>query len=57
MVRDNILNICRTNGDTPITRVLNDEEYWEYLLKKDAEKLEEVRIAKSLEEIKKRVSW
>lgn len=56
LVRDNIPNICKANGEEPITRVLTDEEYWEYLLKKDAEELEEVRTAESLEERKKELS-
>lgn len=53
LVRDNIPDICRANGEEPFTRVLNDEEYWEYLLKKDMEELKEVETAKSLEERKK----
>ena len=53
LVRDNIPDICKSNGDEPFIRVLNDEEYWEYLLKKDNEELEEVRTAKSLDERKK----
>lgn len=53
LVRDNIPNIIKSNGEEPITRILNDEEFWEYLLKKDSEELEEVRTASSPEEIKK----
>lgn len=53
LVRDKIPDICRANGEEPYTRVLNDEEYWEYLLKKDQEELEEVKTAESLEEIEK----
>lgn len=34
LVRDNIPDICKSNGGEPFTRVLNEEEYWEYLLKK-----------------------
>ncbi len=56
LVRDNIPDICRANGETPYTRVLNDEEYWDYLLKKDSEELEEVRTAGSLEERKKELA-
>ena len=53
LVRDNIPNIISSNGEEPITRILNDEEYWEYLLKKDTEELEEVRNAVSKEECNK----
>ncbi len=56
LVRDNIPDICKSNGDEPFIRVLNDEEYWEYLLKKDNEELEEVRTAKSLDERKKELA-
>lgn len=56
LVRDNIPNICRTNGEEPFTRVLNDEEYWECLLKKDQEELKEVETANSLEERKKELA-
>ena len=53
LVRDNIPDIIRSNGEEPITRVLDDEEYWTYLVKKDSEELEEVKTASTLEEIKK----
>lgn len=56
LVRDNIPEIIENNGQEPIYRVLNDDEYWEYLLKKDNEELEEVRIASSLEERKKELA-
>lgn len=56
LVRDNIPEICKANGEEPFTRVLTDDEYWEYLLKKDAEELEEVRTANSSEERKKELS-
>lgn len=53
LVRDNIPEIIKNNGAEPFTRVLSEKEYWEYLLKKDEEELEEVRTAESLEERKK----
>lgn len=53
LVRDNIPDIIKSNDEQPITRILTDEEYWEYLLKKDSEELEEVRTASSPEERKK----
>ena len=56
LVRDNIPDIIRKNGEEPVTRILTDEEYWEYLLKKDSEELEEVRTASSREEVKKELS-
>lgn len=56
LVRDNIPEIIKNNGDEPIYRVLNDDEYWEYLLKKDNEELEEVRTAYSIEERKKELA-
>lgn len=56
LVRDKIPDICRANGEEPFTRVLTDEEYWEYLFKKDQEELEEVRTAESLEERKKELA-
>lgn len=56
LVRDNIPDICRSNGEEPFTRVLNDEEYWKYLLKKDQEELKEVEMAESLLERKKELA-
>ena len=56
LVRDNIPDICRANGEEPFTRILTDEEYWEYLLKKDVEELEEVRSAETLYERKKELA-
>lgn len=48
LVRDNIPERIINNGGQPVYRALNDDEYWEYLLKKDAEELEEVRTAISI---------
>jgi len=56
LVRDNIPDIIRASGEGPMTRVLNDNEYWEYLLKKDREELEEVKNAETLEERKKELA-
>lgn len=39
LVRDNIPDTIRLNGEEPITRILTNEEYWEYLLMKDSEEL------------------
>lgn len=56
LVRDKIPEIIEANGEKPVTRVLDDAEYWEYLLKKDQEELEEVREASSLLESKKELA-
>lgn len=56
LVRDRIPQICLEHGETPVTRILDDGEYWEYLLRKDAEELEEVRGAENLEERKKELA-
>ena len=56
LVRDNIPEIIKSNGGEPYFRKLNTDEYWEYLLKKDNEELEEVRTASSLEERKKELA-
>lgn len=34
LVRDNIPEIIEKNGEKPFFRELNEQEYWEYLLKK-----------------------
>lgn len=56
LVRDNIPEIIKGDNAVPCTRKLNDEEYWEYLLKKDIEELEEVRKASSTKEVKKELA-
>lgn len=56
LVRDNIPEIIIKNGDVPYFRMLNDDEYWECLLKKDNEELEEVKQAISIEERKKELA-
>ena len=56
LVRDHIPDIIRSRDGEPIVRVLNDQEYWEYLLKKDMEELEEVKKAESLAEIKEELA-
>lgn len=42
LVRDNIPNIIEKNGETPVTRVLSDEEYRTELEKKLNEEYQEV---------------
>ena len=56
LVRDNIIDIIKNNDGIPVYRVLNNEEYWEYLLKKDNEEILEVKNAESIEEIKKELA-
>lgn len=56
LVRDNIPDIINNNDGIPIYRVLNDEEYWEYLLMKDKEELMEVKNAENVEERKKELA-
>jgi len=56
LVRDNIPNIIESNGEKAVYHISNDEEYWNYLLKKDNEELEEVRQASSREDVKEELS-
>jgi predicted house-cleaning noncanonical NTP pyrophosphatase (MazG superfamily) len=56
LVRDNIPNKIKLNGEMPVFRKLNNKEYWEYLLKKDAEELEEVKTAVTIEERKNEIA-
>tara|TARA_B100000745_G_scaffold205743_1_gene136017 strand:+ start:7162 stop:7494 length:333 start_codon:yes stop_codon:yes gene_type:complete len=45
LVRDNIPNIIRANGETPNVRIMNTDEYRRELLYKLIEEAEEVRQA------------
>ena len=56
LVRDNIPEIIKSNNGKPYIRILNNDEFWEYLLKKDTEELEEVKSATSNEERKKELA-
>ena len=56
LVRDNILDIIEANGEKPIYRILDEKEYWEYLLLKDTEELEEVRFSSSTLEKKEELA-
>lgn len=51
LVRDNIPHIIIANGDKPVTRILNDEEYLDELVKKLDEEHQEFLAEKSLEEL------
>ena len=56
LIRDKIPEIIVANGGKPFYHQLDDTEYWNYLLKKDIEELDEVRMAESLEERKKELA-
>ncbi len=56
LVRDNIPNIIKANGEEPVCRTLTDKEYWTYLLKKDEEELLEVANADSASDLKKELA-
>lgn len=51
LVRDNIPNIIIKNGDTPYTRILDDNEYKLELLKKLEEETKEVVGASNKDEL------
>jgi predicted house-cleaning noncanonical NTP pyrophosphatase (MazG superfamily) len=51
LVRDKIAGIIEASGRTPICRFLSSKDYWEALLNKDSEELEEVRNASTGMEI------
>lgn len=50
LVRDKIPEICLANGDTPITHILNEEEYLKCLKDKMMEEYQEILGAKTHEE-------
>ena len=47
LVRDNIPNIIKGNGEEPVTRILSEEEYKQELEKKLLEECKEVLEAKN----------
>ena len=51
LVRDNIPDIIRNNGEEASTRILDDDEYKEELLKKLSEETSEVKNATSKDEL------
>lgn len=51
LVRDNIPEIMIKNGATPVTRILDDEEYLKELNKKLSEEVNEYLESGSIEEI------
>ena len=52
LVRDKIPEIIEAKGEKAVTIILNDQEYWNALLEKALEELNEVRSAEDLEETK-----
>ena len=51
LVRDNIPDIIKKNGATPIVRILDDEEYFKELNRKLKEELNEYLDGNDIEEI------
>ncbi len=56
LVRDNIPNIINSKNKIPVYYTLNEDQYWEALINKDMEELEEVKKALSKEEIKEELA-
>lgn len=52
LVRDKIPEIIEVKGEIAVTKRLTNEEYWNALLEKALEELNEVRSAEDLEETK-----
>ena len=51
LVRDNIPDIIRADGKTPVTRILDQKEYLEELDRKLQEEVAEYQADKSMEEL------
>ena len=51
LVRDNITDIIKKNGATPIVRILDDEEYFKELNRKLKEELNEYLDGNDIEEL------
>lgn len=51
LVRDNIPEIIRKNGRVPITRILDEKEYFQELIKKLKEEVMEFEEDNSVEEL------
>ncbi|MDD2180930.1 MAG: nucleoside triphosphate pyrophosphohydrolase [Bacilli bacterium] len=56
LVRDKIIDIIIADNETPIYHQLSNDEYWNSLIEKDKEELEEVIKAISNEERKKELA-
>lgn len=51
LVRDKIPEIIKKNGEVPVTRIANNEEYWLKLKEKLKEEVDEFHKSESKEEI------
>jgi len=51
LVRDRIPEIIRANGEVPVTRILDDKEYLQELMRKLDEEVAEFKTDLSLEEL------
>ena len=51
LVRDNIPDICKENGQIPETRILNDCEYSSELRRKLQEEIQEYLLSSDIEEL------
>ncbi|MBQ2729460.1 MAG: nucleoside triphosphate pyrophosphohydrolase [Clostridia bacterium] len=56
LVRDKIPEIIEAKGEKAVTIILNDQEYWDSLLEKAKEELNEVKTADTLDETKKELA-
>ena len=56
LVRDNIIDKIERNGETAIYHILDDNDYWQSLLLKDREELEEVKNSKTPLEMKEELA-
>lgn len=56
LVRDRIPEIIESSGETAVFHTLRSNEYWDYLLQKDKEELEDVRKAETKDEIKNQLA-
>lgn len=51
LVRDNIPEIIRKNGEVPVTRILDDDAYLDELIRKLKEEVAEFEADRSIEEL------
>lgn len=51
LVRDNIPDIIKAKGDVPVTRIMDDDEYFKELVAKLSEEVDEFKEAYDLKEL------